>query len=297
MKKTLNKKLFYYGGLLCLVAVIGLSAIWTAGSSSDGNAGVEQKTETGQNKTGAEGKTDQPESEKKEDQQGGDNSSAPGIPTGQEWKNRISSGRLDSPMMEQSTDSSVRLPYDLPSTTLQIQKLAAYSGVYIEDGSDEEIDGVAAILVKNTGDKDVELAWIDAETSAGSYSFQVTSLPAGASAVVMDRNRTAFSEGEIESLQATATDPAPFELSEDQIEVVSSDGDEIVLKNITDRIIPTIRVFYKFYYPDQNAYVGGITYTAAIQNLGAGETTTIRPSHYSGEAGRIVMIRTYEEEE
>lgn len=297
--KLPEKKKLILPALVCLV-LIGLAAA-SFGNSAGGNNSVsggqnssdEQKKpeegSTADNQSGQDNKDDQSET--------GTDGSDQNIPTGQEWKERFNNSKLDDSGTVQTEEQDLVLPYDLPSTTLQIQKLAAYSGVYIEDGSDEEIENVAAILVKNTGEEDVELARIQIETEAGKYTFQVTSLPAGASAIVMDQNKTTFTDGKIESVQATATDPAPFDLSEDQIEVVSSDGDEIVLKNITDRTIPTIRVFYKFYYPDQNAYVGGITYTAAIQNLAAGETTTIRPSHYSGEAGRIVMVRTYEEEE
>lgn len=297
--KLPEKKKLILPALICL-ALIGL-AVASFGNSAGGNnsasGGQNSSSELKKPEEGSTANSQTGQNEKDDQNESGENGSNQSFPTGQEWRGRFNNSKLDDSRTVQTEEQDLVLPYDLPSTTLQIQKLAAYSGVYIEDGSDEEIENVAAILVKNTGEEDVELARIQIETDSGEYTFQVTSLPAGASAIVMDQNKTAFADGKIESVQATATDPAPFDLSENQVEVVSSDGDEIVLKNITDRTIPTIRVFYKFYYPDQNAYVGGITYTAAIQNLEAGETTTIRPSHYSQEAGRIVMIRTYEEGE
>lgn len=282
--------------VLVLASIVGAS--FAGASSKNGKVpGEQQSADHGQTTPSNQQSTSEDAKEKTETDQNSDPSQ---MPTGEEWKNRINNSGLNESGSQQNqnqnAEQNVVLPYTLSAATLQVQRLAAYSGVFIEDGSDEETDNVAAILVKNTGDEDIELAWVDVKTDAGKYSFQVTSLPAGASAIVMDQKETAFSDGKIESITATATDPAPFELSEDQIEVVSSDGDEIVLKNISDKTIPTVRVFYKFYYPEQETYVGGITYTASVQNLEPGKTATLRPFHYSGDAGRIVMIRTYEDE-
>lgn len=297
--KLPEKKKLIIPGLIVLVLLGILIASVSQSAGTNGSTG-ENQTADGSGKQNANGTsgTDHGNQSGTEKEDGSDTDSySQNMPTGEEWRDRISSSGLDSSNQPQSTEDGPVLPYRLPSTALQIEKLAGYTGIYIEDGSDEEIENVAAILLTNTGDEDVELVRITAETEGGSYSFQATSLPAGASVIVMDQNRTPFTEGKLKSFQATATDPAPFDLSEDQIEVVSSEGDEIVLKNITNKTIPTVRVFYKFYYPDRSAYVGGITYTAVIHDLEPGKTASIRPSHYSGEAGRIVMIRTYEDEE
>lgn len=45
---------------------------------------------------------------------------------------------------------------------------------------------------------------------------------------------------------------------------------------------------------DENTYVGGITYTAKITNLQAGDSQIIQPSHYLKDSSRIMMVRTYD---
>ena len=42
------------------------------------------------------------------------------------------------------------LPYAIPNTNLQIQKIAGYKGIFIEDGSDKEVSNITAIALKNT---------------------------------------------------------------------------------------------------------------------------------------------------
>ena len=50
----------------------------------------------------------------------------------------------------------ISFPYAIPDTGLVIQKIAAYDGVFLEDGTDEEITGVAAMVLENTGETAVE---------------------------------------------------------------------------------------------------------------------------------------------
>ena len=49
-------------------------------------------------------------------------------------------------------------PYQIPNTSLVIQKVRSYDGVFIEDGSDKTVSGISAIVVENVGDEYIEYA-------------------------------------------------------------------------------------------------------------------------------------------
>ena len=83
-------------------------------------------------------------------------------------------------------------------------------------------------------------------------------------------------------------------MSEDKVQVEESGEQSLTVTNLTDEDIPAVRVFYKFYMEDEGTYVGGITYTAKITNLGAGASQTITPSHYVQGSSRVMMVRTYD---
>ena len=55
-----------------------------------------------------------------------------------------------------------------------------------------------------------------------------------------------------------------------------------------------MRIFYKFYLSDVNVWIGGITYTAKLTDVKAGEARVISPSHFSNGLSRIMMVRTYD---
>ena len=85
-------------------------------------------------------------------------------------------------------------------------------------------------------------------------------------------------------------------LANDKIKVTDNGNDTLTIQNLTEEMIPTVRVFYKYYMEDQNVFVGGIAFTVRITRLGAGESITIKPTHYNSQTGRVVMVLTYDSE-
>ena len=90
--------------------------------------------------------------------------------------------------------SSISLPYEIPDTGLVVAKVAAYDGIFLEDGSNEEITGVAAMVLTNTADTAVEFAGITLTAGTETWEFRASAIPAGATVVVQEANRTHFRE-------------------------------------------------------------------------------------------------------
>ena len=59
------------------------------------------------------------------------------------------------------TQNSITLPTGVSGTTLIAQRLSAYDGPFLEDGSDWEVFGIAALLVYNGGSKELRSAKIE----------------------------------------------------------------------------------------------------------------------------------------
>ena len=76
----------------------------------------------------------------------------------------------------------------------------------------------------------------------------------------------------------------------------TEDG-QLEVTNRSSQDLPCVRLFYKFYMSDEDVYVGGITYTAKLVDLAAGESALVRPSHYAPGSSRIIMARVYESAE
>ena len=175
--------------------------------------------------------------------------------------------------------------------TLRIER---YDGVYLEDGSDREVTGVAAAVLRNAGDRPVEYACVRMED--GALEFVVTGLDAGAIIVVPASGMAAYEDRTWYGCSAQAAYAPSMNLAKDQVAVRETEDGALEVSNLSGTEIPCLRIFYKFYLDDQDLYVGGITYNVKLLGLASGETRTVTPSHYLSGYSRVVMVKTYDEE-
>lgn len=282
------------------VFVVGVGIYSFTGSSSRGKKDGDLSSD----KIVNDGESDMSADQSTNDQDGsGLNSSdtTKDLPNGSEWKNRLkgdpgsNNGLNGGDDNNGSNNISISFPYAVPNSNLVVKNIAGYGGIYLEDGSDVDVSNCAAILVENTGSDDIQYFNISTAGNSGSYSFTGTSLPAGQQMVVLADDRKGYNGNDFEQIGATTTNGTSFDLSKNLVEVTPAEDGGLTVKNISKSPIPMVRVFYKFYLNDQNAYVGGITYTAVVEDLAAGESKTVTPSHYEKDSSKIVMINVYDE--
>lgn len=222
-----------------------------------------------------------------------------GMPDGSEWRNSPGSqgaeGTETDNTQGNNTESNViTFPYTIPNTNLTIQNITSYDGVFLEDGSDSDVSGIASMVLKNSGSSNVEYANITLNCNGTQLTFEVSDITAGSSVVVQEANKAAYTAGTYTDCSADVAEIDGFEMSSDKVKVEENEDGSLTVVNLTGEEIPCVRVFYKFYMDDENAYVGGITYTAKMTNLEANGSQKVTPSHYSAGYSKVVMIRTYD---
>ena len=189
---------------------------------------------------------------------------------------------------------ALEFPYAIPGTDLVVQKIDSYDGVFLEDGSDQSVTGICALVLVNKGSVGVEYANIEIYQNGKTLVFKATALPAGATVVVQEASAAAYSAADCTSCTADVAVAETFEMSASQIEVKENDDGSLQVTNLTNETIPTVRLFYKFALEKGTVYVGGITYTAKITELAPGASQQVIPSHYAAGSSEIVMVRTYD---
>ena len=208
-------------------------------------------------------------------------------------KGNNSSDNNSSDKNNTSNGDKVSSNYNAPDASLTIQRINGYSGMFIEDGSDKEVKNVAAIQVKNTSKQVVEYAQIELYNGDKKLVFEVSTLPANSSAVVMEKSKTTFdSSKNVTYGKSTVAYTDKLEKSSD-IKYKVLDNNSIEITNKSKKDIGCVRVFYK-YKSEEGYYVGGITYVAKVNNLKAGTSETIYPSHFATDGGQVMMVKTYD---
>lgn len=186
------------------------------------------------------------------------------------------------------------LPYVIPGTSIVIQRVAPYDGIFLEDGSDAMVSNVAMVMLYNAGTEAVEYAKISMKYDDKTLEFEISAIPAGATVVAQEMNKQSCASGYLRECTADAATRAELEMAKGVLSIVDNGDNSLTITNLTDQEFVTVRIFYKYYLSDENAYAGGITYTAKISNLKAKESITITPSHYASSGSTVVMVRTYD---
>lgn len=198
------------------------------------------------------------------------------------------------PAVTEPAKTVLTLPYAIPGTTLTVQRVAPYDGIYMEDGSDGDVSGVAMMLLKNVGSQAVEYAEVIMQYDDKTLTFVVSALPAGSQVVVQAKNRASCASGDLTACTASVATRAQLGMASDKVSVVDNGNNSITVTNLTDASIATVRIFYKYYMKEEGTYVGGITYTSKISDLPAGASVTVSPTHFTSDSAKVVMVRTYD---
>ena len=197
----------------------------------------------------------------------------------------------DSDKNDNSKETEKAEQIVLSDSNLTVESIGAYSGSFIEDGSDEATKNVTAMLITNNSDQMLQVALIDFQVNSNeTASFKVTNLPAGTSTLVLESNKREFSDKDTYTYGNAATGymDQPT-LEEYKVELKTENG-KITLKNKTDKELKRVYVYYK-YVQIGGAYFGGITYRTPFENVGAGKEAEAVAAHFNPDSSQIMGVQ------
>lgn len=308
------KKKYLIAGLV--IVILGVFAIYfglrSSGNSDErinnqksiDNVEDKSKSNSGDNSESSDESDNSESSENHSNDKNLNSKTDSSLPSGNEWRSQVNGNNvIDISDLLVSVDdanqnkNSLSLPYQIPGSNLTLVNYTSYSGEYLEDGTNENVDNVAVIVIENNGSQGMDYCEITLTVNGKRLIFEGTGIAANTQVIMMAKDRAGFVSGPIEQCSAVVSEPINFEMSADKVELVSADDNGITIKNISKSTIPVIRIFYKYYDPEADGYIGGITYNYPVKDLKAGEETTVFPDHFAGTDSKVIMIRTYNSNE
>lgn len=196
------------------------------------------------------------------------------------------------PDMEQvgSDDIQTVFPCQLQYTSLVACMLTSYEGPYLDDGSEENVIGVAALVLQNTGTIGIEYARIVLIQNGQQLVFDATYIPPKSTVLLLEENKAVYSDAPVTQCRCRTVIPGVFDWAQRTVRIQEEGMCGLKVTNLTDREINCVRVFYKHHNGEEDMYVGGITYSAVIQNLKPGETRLISPYRYASGYAQVVAV-------
>lgn len=202
---------------------------------------------------------------------------------------------LSVPEVEQTqgtvpvVENSVNLGYGL-----YVTDIGSYTGMYMEDGTDEIVSGVLMLVVKNTGDQDIQYTQITMPVGEETAVFTLTTLPVGESVVLLETSRMQWQQDVdysaiLPKIENIAYFQEPVSIQEDKLKIGIVDGAMNVTNISGEDISGNIVVYYKNAAKD--LYYGGITYRITIEGgLKADEIRQVMTNHASDTGSKIMFV-------
>lgn len=175
---------------------------------------------------------------------------------------------------------------------MRITEIGKYTGIYMEDGSDEIVSDVMMLAVKNEGEETIQYAEIKVPVGDEEAFFSLSTLTPGSTIILLEQNRMEYVEAEYSTALAenVILFEEPLSLCEDKLKFQILDG-ALNVSNISGEDIGgDIIIYYKNSAAD--VFYGGITYRVRIEGgLKKDEIKQIMADHFS-ESGSSIMFVT-----
>lgn len=181
---------------------------------------------------------------------------------------------------------------------LIITAVSSYSGVYVEDGTDESVKDILMISVRNDGNEVLQYAEVCFIYGEEIANFSFSTLQPGKTVKVLEKNRLKFNKEKIlkeGKLTQVVFFQEPLSYQENLFRITAMDG-VFNIENISGKdLTGWIAVYYKT--KEEDEYLGGITYRAVIEGgIEKDGMKQIMTSHFSLDKSEVMFV-TYQEAE
>lgn len=195
------------------------------------------------------------------------------------------------------------VPEEIVDEQISVIGVGKYSGPYFEDGSDDAVTDVLAIVIENIREDWVENADLTLSCGEETAQFSVSALPGHRCAILLEQNRMTYADGmavghPVCTFCTNDMSGKNVDFSED-FSLEPHEGDVLVFRNVSGRDFDGDAVlYYKSVAPygreGELLYMGGIAYANRFEGpIAAGEMRQAKPAHYT-VGGSAILFMTYE---
>lgn len=194
-----------------------------------------------------------------------------------------------SSQTQTAQQESLEFPVVVRSTGLIIQNIVNYEGVLLESDSHEPAADMMALMVYNSTDKMILSAELLLQQQERELRFLITWLPPHSKLLVVEQQGQAYQNAPVSGCSCLFLDTR--EQGEINVEVLEQSAG-LLVKNLGEMTARQVLIHYKQYIPQGDFYLGGITKTAELVDLQAGESRDLFPPGYAPGYSRVVAVET-----
>ena len=172
---------------------------------------------------------------------------------------------------------------------LFIEELFSYSGPFVEDGSNDPCENIAAVRIVNGSALSYRYLKFSLETADAVYSFAASTVMAGTEMTVLNEKKEPYTGDRIIACETVTIAPftEPPSVYPDKFSISYLDF-FLNVRNLTEKPIGNVSVYYK--NTDENGFFGGITYRSFFGVVEGGQTLQNRVENLRKDSSVIVFV-------
>lgn len=187
---------------------------------------------------------------------------------------------------EASKPQGLTFPHTLASG-LVVEGTVNYTGTFFEDGSDEQVSDVTALMLYNPQQQMVRFGAVALEQEGQQLYFFVYCLPAGGRCLILEKQRSSYQESAVTDCRELSI-RWQSDQRDEQVRYVGFGESLTVVNHSSQR--RSITVWYKHYDHEKECYLGGVAYSAYYFMVAPQEQRSLTPSHYHAGSSKVVAI-------
>ena len=194
------------------------------------------------------------------------------------------------PSTERTVQPALQFPCPVVGTPLILEHLAAYDGAFFEDGSDREVTGVMAAMLRNPSDRELAAACVTLRTGEQTLEFYAQNILPGAAVLVLEKSAAAYTNDTYDSCWGNVVEAAQTDLLPHILQIREEGMGTLVITNLSEELLGPVTLYYKMRPPGQDFYMGGVTYRTTLEQLLPRQSVRITPYHYVHNYSCVVKV-------
>ena len=168
--------------------------------------------------------------------------------------------------------------FELKDEKITAENVSPYEGIYLEYGDTEIVSGLCAMKFTNTSDQTISEAQIVFSDGTQELAFLLEMLPAGQSVIAAEQDQLSVAAEELNFVDSNITYLEAGLEKADCVKVTDNKGGTVKIENVTDEMLPLVRVFFRpadangnpIGGPCKSVMVDGIEAGAAVETAAEG---------------------------
>ncbi len=196
---------------------------------------------------------------------------------------------LETTQNQETAADVLEFPFLIEGTTLIAESLASYEGWMLERDSEEFLVDAAALELHNYGLQEILFAEVMLSVGGEELLFYASNILPGATVLVVEYGGQKWMRGPCTGSKGEAA----YELQpiSELLHISEVGMATLAITNPTEEPLHDILIYYKNYLPENDLYIGGVTYLEQIDMIGSGETVLITPYRYVSGYSRVVKTQ------